>query len=175
VSADLERKYRKGLLFRVSYTFARGLDDVSDPYSSGNLSAYPEVETTLPTNPGRRGRDWGLSAYDHRQRAVASVVYNTPTFHWGGGFKSVLAHIANNYTVSDITSFQTGSVYNVFAGLDVNGDGITNDRPVLTNASAPINTFSVAASTFYGGPAGTYCDGSYVNNADQEQRDRSQR
>ena len=165
VSADLERKYRKGLLFRVSYTFARALDDVSDPYSSGNLSAYPEVETTLPTNPGRRGRDWGLSAYDHRQRAVASVVYNSPTFHWGGGFMSVLAHIANNYTISDITSFQTGSVYNVFAGYDVNGDGITNDRPVLTNPNAPINSFSVPASTFYGGPAGTYCDGSYYNNA----------
>ena len=154
---------------RVSYTFGKALDDVSDPYSSGNLSAYPEIEATLPTGGAGRGRDWGLSAYDHRQRAVLSLVYNTPVFHPDTMGMRILAHVVNNYTLSNITSFQTGSVYNVQTGLDINFDGITNDRPVLTNPNAPLNTFSVQSQTFYtaaqGAGPGIYCDGSYYNNA----------
>lgn len=166
---ELQRKYRKGFLARVSYSFAKGLDDVSDPYTSGNLSAYPEIEATLPTGGAGRGRDWGPSAYDHRQRAVLSLVYNTPVYHASSGFGKVLGALLNTYEVSNITSFQTGSVYNVQTGVDINGDGIVNDRPVLTNKSAPLNTFSVLSTDFYtaaqGAAAGTYCDGSYVVNA----------
>lgn len=169
LQADLVHSYRHGLQARVSYTFAKALDDVSDPYSSGNLSAYPEIEATLPSGGAGRGRDWGLSAYDHRQRAVLSVVYNSPVFHPDSMGMKMLAHVVNNYTISDITSFQTGSVYNVQTGIDVNFDGITNDRPVLTNPNAPLNTFSVASQTFYtaaqGAGPGVYCDGSYYNNA----------
>ncbi len=168
LQVELEHRYRKSLQFRASYTYSRALDDVSDPYSNGNQSGYPEVEATIPVGPtvapAFRGRDWGLSAYDHRQRGVGTIVYNTPSFHWDG-FKSVVAHIVNNYTVSAIPSYQSGTVYNVQAGYDVNNDGITNDRPVLTNPNAPINTYSIPASTFYGGPAGTFCDGSYFQNA----------
>ena len=169
ISVELQRKYRAGLLTRISYTFGKALDDVSDPYTSGNLSAYPEVEATLPTGGAYRGRDWGPSAYDHKQRAVLSLVYNTPTYHPSSGFGKVIAALVNTYEVSSITSFQSGSVYNIQTGFDINGDSITNDRPVLTNPNAPLGSFSVLATDFYAGSAAaannSYCDGTYKNNA----------
>ena len=166
---DIERKYQHGFEARFAYTYAKALDDVSDPYTSGNISAYAQIQPTLPTGAQQRGLEWGLSAYDHRHRAVGTIIYNTPVFHPDGMAKSILAHIINNYTLSTIPSYQSGTTYNVQAGLDMNNDGITNDRPVLTNASAPINTYSVASQTFYttaqGAAPGVYCDGSYYNNA----------
>lgn len=165
---ELQHNYRKAFQFRGAFTYGKALDDVSDPYTSGNLSAYPEIEYTVPGGGATRMRDYGLSAYDHRLRGVGTVIYNTPVYHWSG-LKAVAAHIINNYTVSAIPSYQSGSVYNVQAGLDINNDGIQNDRPVLTNKNAPINTFSVASQTFYsaanGAAPGVYCDGSYVLNA----------
>lgn len=164
LQAELEHKLRRSLQFRAAYTYSKFLDDVSDPYTSGNLSGYAEIEPTLPAGAVGRGRDWGLSAYDHRQRAVGTIIYTTPSFHWDGA-KSILAHILNNYTVSAIPSFQSGSVYNVQVGLDINNDGISNDRAVLANPSAPINSWAIDASYAYGGPSGVLCDGSYVANA----------
>jgi hypothetical protein len=165
---ELEHKLRRSLEFRAAYTYSKALDDVSDPYTSGNLSAYPEIQPTLPGSGGLRGRDWGLSAYDHRQRAVGTIIYTTPSLQWEGK-KRLLAHILNNYTVSTIPQFQSGSVYNVEVGLDINNDGISNDRPVLANASAPVNTWAIDSTYAYtkaqGAAPGVYCDGSYVANA----------
>lgn len=167
VSVELEHKLRHHLEFRGSFTYAKDLDDVSDDYTNGNQSAYPEIEYTLPTGGAPRGRDWGLSAYDHRLRGVGTLVYQTPVYHWSG-VAAIAAHIINNYTISAIPSYQSGSVYNVQVGLDVNNDGITNDRPVLTNPNAPLASFSVPSQTFYttqqGAGPGIYCDGSYVLN-----------
>lgn len=166
---ELEHKFRHSLQFRASYTYAKSLDNVSDPYSSGNLSAYPQVQPLEPGAPlNSRSLEWGLSVYDHRQRGVGTIVYTTPSFH-SSGFKEVLAHIVNNYTVSSIPYYQSGSVYNIQTGFDTNNDSITNDRPVLVNSNAPINTFSVLSTDFYtaasGAAPGKYCDGSYINNA----------
>ena len=75
----------------------------------------------------------------------------------------------NGWQLSGIVGFQTGSVINIQDGLDINGDGVTNDRPVLENKSAPINTFAVRGTDYYsaaqGGVAGVYCDGTYLANA----------
>lgn len=166
---ELEHKLRHSLQFRAAYTYAKALDDVSDPYTSGNLSAYPQIQPTEPGSvAGARGLEWANSAYDHRQRAVGTIVYTTPSLHWEGA-KSIFAHILNNYTISTIPQFQTGSAYNVQVGLDMNNDGITNDRPVLANPSAPVNTWAIdstyAYSTAQGAAPGVLCDGSYVANA----------
>ena len=67
---ELERKYRSGSEFRIGYTYSKSLDDTSEEYSSGNYSAYPQIEPALG---GFRGQDWGPSAFDHKQRAALSL------------------------------------------------------------------------------------------------------
>ena len=162
---ELVRQFRTGSSMRLSYTYSKMLDDVSEEYTSGNYSAYPEQEYALG---GQRGRDYGPSAFDHKQRAVLSTVYNVPTIHASSAIGKGLAYAVNGFQLSSIISFQTGSVINVQDGVDINGDGVTNDRPVLMNAAAPLGTFAVRGTDFYsvaqGGVAGQYCDGRYVLN-----------
>jgi hypothetical protein len=164
---ELQRKYRSGSQVRISYTYGKFLDNVSEEYTSGNYSAYPQAEAALG---GRRGSDYGPSAFDHKQRAVLSYVYSIPNAHFGSGMAGKAAEYAvNGFQLSSIVSFQTGSVINVQDGLDINGDGVTNDRPVLINKSAPINTFAVLSTDYYsaaaGAAPGVYCDGTYLANA----------
>ncbi|HEY4354428.1 MAG TPA: carboxypeptidase regulatory-like domain-containing protein [Acidobacteriaceae bacterium] len=169
---ELEHKFRHSLQFRGAFTYAKGLDNVSDPYTTGNISAYPQIQPAEPGAPANaRGLEWGPSAYDHRLRGVGTLVYQTPSFHWSGG-KSILAHIVNNYTVSGIPNYQSGTVYNLLNNYDINNDGINNDRPILENPNAPINTFAVDSTRFYtaaqGAGPGVFCDGSYINNANKQ-------
>ncbi len=161
---ELERKYRSGSEFRIGYTYSKSLDDTSEEYSSGNYSAYPQIEPALG---GFRGQDWGPSAFDHKQRAVLSFVYSIPKWHADGAMK-IAAYAVNGFQLNGILSFQTGSVWNILDGLDINGDGVNNDRPVLENAAAPLYTFAVRAADYYTAaqnPTGAaYCDGTYVAN-----------
>jgi hypothetical protein len=162
---ELERKYRSGLGARIGYTYSKSMDDTSEEYSSGNYSAYPEQETALG---GYRGRDWGPSAFDHKQRVVLSTVYAIPKWHADGAMK-IAAYAVNGFQVSSIVSFQTGSVMNILINQDVNGDGVNNDRPVLANKNAPIYSFAMRQSDAYptapGSSPNVYCDGTYVSNA----------
>jgi len=162
---QLARAYRSGSAFRLAYTYSKSMDDVSEEYSSGNYNAYPEQETALG---GYRGRDYGPSAFDHKQRVVLSTVYSVPKWRTSG-YKKALADVVNGFQVSTIISFQSGSVLNVLDGLDVNGDGVNNDRPVLSNATAPVGSFGVRAVDYYSGTVaatnGSICDGTYLANA----------
>ena len=166
-TAELERKYRSGADVRIAYTFAKGLDDTSEEYTSGNQSAYPEIQQPYSTY---RGRDWGPTAYDHRQRAVLSTVYNVPKLH-GDSFATKLSNdVIGGIVISGIVAYQSGSVVNIQTGYDINGDGVTNDRPVLSNPNAPLATFSVRAADFYAAAGqnvtgATYCDGAFILNS----------
>ena len=40
----------------------------------------------------------------------------------------------NNWQMSALAFLQTGNPFTVFAGIDLNGDGINNDRPDLADA-----------------------------------------
>lgn len=162
---ELQKRFRTGSDVRVSYTYSKFMDDVSEEYSSGNYSAYPEQEPALG---GSRGRDYGPSAFDHKQRAVLSTVFQIPIWHTTGRLRAA-AYAVNGFQLSSVVGFQTGSVINVLNGLDINGDGVNNDRPVLENASAPFNSFAVRAADYYPtaalNPQGAaYCDGTYLNN-----------
>jgi outer membrane receptor protein involved in Fe transport len=162
---QLERKYRSGAYASLGYTYAKSLDNVSEEYTSGNYSAYPQIEPALG---GRRGSDYGPSAFDHKQRVVLSTVYTIPKWQADGAMK-IAAYVVNGFQVNSIVSFQTGSVWNIQDGQDINGDGVTNDRPVLENLAAPLYTFAVRGTDWYtaaqGGTPGAYCDGTYLSNA----------
>ncbi len=161
---DLTRRYRSGSEFRLAYAYSKFLDNVSEEYTSGNYSAYPQQQYNLG---GKRGLDYGPSTYDHRQRVTLSYVYNPPTLH-ASGYGKIAGYAVNGWQVSGIVGFQAGTVINTQTGIDINGDGVTNDRPILENASAPAGTYAVRGTDFYtaakGGLPGVYCDGQYYSN-----------
>ena len=152
---DLEHRASHGLSLRAAYTYSKMLDDSSEIFtdaSGAQISTYAEIQRTA------RGREYALSAFDHRHRLVVSAVYAVPTWH-ASGMARTAAAIVNGFTFSTVTSFQTGQPENVELGYDWNLDGISNDRPILLNKNAPITNWAVKGEDWFNVPVGTLCDG----------------
>ena len=157
--AQFDHKISQGLLFRASYTYSKMLDDSSEIFTFNNESSYPFGIYPTP----RKRTDWGPSAYDHRQRLVLSYVYQPPVWHTEGAAK-VAGNVVNHWSIAGITQFQTGTPENVEDGsavnpLDADGDGISNDRPIIGNPKAPLKTYAFDDSWFYGVSDGGLCSG----------------
>jgi len=151
---DLEHRSRHGLALRASYTYSKMLDDGSEVFtdSGPNGSTYAEIQDTS------RAREYAPSLFDHRHRLAVSAVYTLPTWNAQGAAR-VVSKITNGFTFATITSFQSGQPENVEIGYDWNGDGISNDRPILLNKNAPITNWAIKGEDFFHVPAGTLCDG----------------
>jgi hypothetical protein len=160
LQAQLTRKYRNGFAFRGAYTFSRMEDDVSEVFTEGQFSTFPVIQ--YPS--ARKTTDYGLSAFDHRQRLVFSYIYDFPK--WGDAPKG-LGEVVNGWQISGVSQFQSGQPANVEIGYDWNGDGIGNDRPDVGNPKAPLASFAVRGDdpvVGFGLGPGSYCDGpSWLN------------
>jgi len=152
---NLDHRTRHGLLLRTAYTYSKLLDDGSEIFTDANGS---QISTFAEIQRAPRRREYGPSAFDHRQRFVASVVYTPPVWH-AEGMARVAAAIVNNFTFSGINTFQSGNPLNVEIGFDWNGDGIGNDRPILLNKNAPITNWAIKGEDFFNVAPGTLCDG----------------
>jgi hypothetical protein len=152
--AQVDRKMSQHLLFRAAYTYSRAMDDGSEIFTTNNQSSY--ASASYPAN--RKLTDYGLSEYDVRQRLVLTYVFAPPVLHTEGGMK-VVGNVINHWSIAGITQFQSGTPLNVETGYDTNGDGITNDRPIVSNPKAPLNTYAWDDSWQYGTSQGTFCSG----------------
>ena len=157
---EVQHKTRHGLTFRGVYTYSKLLDtgseiftDNSSASGAANLSTYSEVQY-----PASRRREYGASAFDHRNRIVVSAVYQPPIWHATEGYRWA-GHLVNGWMFSGISTFQSGQPINVEIGYDWNLDGIGNDRPILLNKKAPITSWAVKGDDWFNVPAGTLCDG----------------
>jgi hypothetical protein len=155
LQAQLVRKYRNGFSLRGAYTFSRMEDDVSEVFTEGQFSTFAVQQYPTP----RKAVDYGLSAFDHRQRLVFSYVYEFPK--WSEAPKGA-GEVVNGWQIAGVSRFQSGNPANVEIGYDWNGDGIGNDRPDVANPKAPLASYAVRGDdpiVGYGSPAGTLCDG----------------
>jgi len=151
---QLEHRQSHGLTMRAAYTYSKMLDTGSEVFTSSNWSTYAERQY-----PNPRGLEWGPSAFDIRHLFSVTYIYSPPMWHADGGAKFV-AGVVNHWTFSGIGSWYSGSPINRQIGYDFNGDGITNDRMQLANPGAPITSWAVPSHNIFGGPVGTYCEGS---------------
>ncbi len=159
---EADHRFNHDFLFRASYTLGKALDNGSEIFTFNNQSSYPS--STFPTNRGTT--DYGLSAYDHRQRLVLTYIWQPHVIHTQGAMK-VAGNIINHWALAGITQFQSGTPENVEVGTDVNGDGIGNDRPIVGNKKAPLATYAFDDSWYYGVSDGGLCSGPslwYTNN-----------
>jgi hypothetical protein len=164
VETSVERKFNHGLFFRGAYTYSKALDNGSEVFTADTeVTSY-----TADLSPGGRRQDWSNSAYDHRH--YLSIVYAwTPRgFHADKrGTDALLSVFTRGWTISGVEQFQSGTYgsFNMGGFLDTNSDGsAANDRPILGNPHAPIDTAGVDGfflGNVYGVPggvSGTYYD-----------------
>jgi hypothetical protein len=105
------RRLTNGLQFQTNYTLSRA-------YDSGQTSATFTLDNA-PFNAFDQASENGLSAFDRRQKFVASVVYNTDFFR-GSDNKAGKA-ILNGWTIAPI--------FNAFSGQRLTGNISGNISP----------------------------------------------
>ena len=71
MALDIKRRFSKGLTFDANWTWSHSIDDASDPGPTLN-------EANLPQNVYNRSVEKASSSFDHRHRAVVSLVYQIP-------------------------------------------------------------------------------------------------
>jgi outer membrane receptor protein involved in Fe transport len=171
LQAELDRQFSQGFFLRASYTYGKLLDDSSEVFTT---FASP---TSYSANLAGNGlhQDWGPSAFDRRHIFVVTYVYTPKGFHSDNMLADkLLSAFTRNFTVSGQTELYSGlyTSFNV-SGRDINGDSsATNDRPVLSNVSAPITSVGVDGS-YIGGTSGTYYDYAVYNASPSSARVRT--
>jgi hypothetical protein len=107
LQVDVNRRFAKGLLFGLAYTFSHSTDDGSNP-----RDVLPDYST--------RSLLQGNSDFDHRHVAVINVIYELPFFRdksrWAG-------KLLGGWQVTEVTQFQTGSPVSIQTNEDIAGVG----------------------------------------------------
>jgi hypothetical protein len=159
---DLNRRFRGGLAFRANYTHSKSLDNSS---SISGTQAVSNASTAM--DPDDRNRDYGLSAFDVRNRFSVNSSYELP-FGSGNallsGATGLTGKLVSGWQLNAIVAFQGGFPFSTLLGFSQSRDGNTNfpDRPNM----APGRTLDGAyirkperwidPTAFALQPAGTY-------------------
>ena len=126
-----QKHYSKGFTTMINYTWSKSLDDLS--YGMGIAGPGQGSQSPIPWYmPGRHQFDYGPSEFDHRQRFVASYVYDTPKLT---GVNPFVRTALGGWQISGIFTVQVGGPLTVIAGKDQAQTGLGNDRAVYLGGS----------------------------------------
>ena len=127
---SLEKAFSHGLTLRANYTWSKSTDDL--PYSWGAQGPMAAQSWTYPWYFHNADLlDRGPSQFDHRQRFVATYVWQIP---FPAGANSLLRHTLGGWQVTGLVTLQSGGPLTILAGTDRSQTGLSNDRAVITGA-----------------------------------------
>jgi len=152
---EVSRAFSHGLSFRASYAFSKNLDDASEVFATSS-----NYDTSYTANLAYIPQDYSRSAFDRQHVASFEYVYAPAGFHSNNFAANLLLKaFTRHFVISGTTQFSSGP-YSSFQilGLDTNGDlNPYNDRPLVGNPHASINTVGIDGS-YLGATPGTYYD-----------------
>jgi len=115
---SLNRRVARGTYLRLSYTYARAIDDGQDALVAGQPAT---VQNSYNPTAER-----GPSVTDQRHRLVVAFSAEPRPFHRG---HELLGHLFNDWKVSSVVNYGTGRPVNATVSGDPNQDGNDlNDR-----------------------------------------------
>jgi hypothetical protein len=123
---SLKKRFSKGLLFDVAYTFSKLISNNDESLGVGAITGgSPQV----PQDYFNYNADKSLSVFDRPHRFVTNFVYEvqTPGFLKSNGFSKA---IFDGFQFSGIVTYQSGQPFTIITGVDSNGNGTAGgDRP----------------------------------------------
>ncbi len=143
------RRLTKGLQFQTNYTLSRSSDNgqTSQTFTANNV----------PFNAFDQSNENGLSAFDRRQKFVASVVYNPNPFSDGPA-----KHIFNGWTIAPIFNAFSGARFtgNIANSINPQSFGFASNQTPAggANGSGGANRFSLVPRNFFKQPNIWYLD-----------------
>ncbi len=133
---DVRRSLSHGLQVRGNYTFSKNLDNGSAWNTS--VSANTPAFVSYPANPDL---DYGPAATDLRHIAAINGTYDLPLGrgHWlGSNLTGVANQAVSGWTLSTITSLQSGFPFSPQLGYNPTGSGDTRN-PVRPDINPNFN------------------------------------
>jgi outer membrane receptor protein involved in Fe transport len=158
-----KRNFSHGIAVYGSYVYSKALDNGSEVFTTDSQPTSYSADLA----PGGRKFDWANSTYDHRHYGAITYVWTPAGLHADNrGTDLVMSALTRHWTISGGSRFQSGAYSTVnFAGLDSNGDGSNaNDRPFLSNPSAPFSSAGIDGGYIDPSLAGAYFDMAALNN-----------
>jgi hypothetical protein len=143
------RRLTSGLQFQTNYTLSRASDNgqTSQTFTANNV----------PFNAFDQSGETGLSAFDRRQKFVASVVYNPNPFADGPA-----KHIFNGWTIAPIFNAFSGQRFTGNIANSINpqsfGFSYKNTPGGGANGSGGANRFALVPRNFFKQPNIWYVD-----------------
>jgi hypothetical protein len=119
-TATLTKRMQKGFQAQATYTLARGTDNA--PLTGSYVVGSGDDRVSDPTN---LDRDEGVTPFNQTHTLAVSAVYSPQVTGDGMG-----AYFANNNQLGFIIQANSGLPFNIRSNRDLNGDGVTNDRPL---------------------------------------------
>src|ERR1019366_4234042 len=107
---NIAKRLSSGLQFAATYTWSHAL--------ATNIG-----EGGSPEDPTNLRRDYGNADTDVRHNIVLQGLYE-PRFR-GEGLRWI-----NGFEISTMTYYNSGYPINIMSGVDLNNDGVLNDRPL---------------------------------------------
>jgi outer membrane receptor protein involved in Fe transport len=157
---EVSRRFTRGFFFRMSYTYSKDLDDGSEVFD-----IFSNPSTGYQANLQRIAQEWGNSAWDRKHVASFEYDYAPPGFHSSnelvdGLFEAFTRH----FVLSGTTQISSGPYTDVqIVGIDTNNDeNPVNDRPLVGNPTASINSIGIDG-IYFGATPGTYYDLAALN------------
>jgi hypothetical protein len=121
MQVSLRKQLSRGLSLDANYTWSKSLDDFAPIGSAANSN----------TNPAKQGFDYGPSPDDVTSVINISPIYQLPGVKQGG----IVGGFLNDWTLSSIISWQAGTPFTIYSGLDNSFTGVGADRAVFNGAS----------------------------------------
>jgi hypothetical protein len=125
-TATLTKRMTRGWLTQATYTLARGVDNA--PLTSAYIIGSGDDRVSDSTN---LDREEGLTPFNQTHTLAVSAVVAPQVA--GSGLRAMLL---NNNQLGIIFQANSGLPFNIRSNLDLNLDGVMNDRPIDVERNA---------------------------------------
>jgi hypothetical protein len=120
MTLQMNKRFGTGLSFNVQYSLGKGLDNT--PLLT-QLTVQAEPGRSDPSN---LDRDLGPNPLDMRHSVNGNVVFTT-TSHASNAF---VRNLLSGNEIGVLLQLNSGLPLNILANTDLNGDGVSSDRPI---------------------------------------------
>jgi hypothetical protein len=120
LTLQMSKRLSKGLTYNIQYVTGKGTDNTP------LLTQLTVQSETGRSDPSNLDRDLGPNPLDIRQNLSGNVVYMTSN-HSSNAF---VRGLLNGNQIGVLLQYNSGLPLNIRSNLDLNGDGVTSDRPL---------------------------------------------
>lgn len=116
----LRKRFEKGLLFNMAYTFGKSIDNQSvDPVGASSGGGLSTTNSRTPTNAHNWKGERGRSDFDRTHVLTSSAVWELPAGRgkWLDGRNGVLNTVIGGWSLNGIYTFMTGEPFSVTSGV----------------------------------------------------------